>query len=121
MGIKYCFMKESANERVENLLRLEDKIDQLLDLQNYSLKLTQSGFLSMHEFATRCGLPVHIVRDACLQLRLAHKKVDSKHIIIPISEMERWIAEAKAGKVHQEKSSAHRNRLILTHLEKKTG
>lgn len=92
--------------------QLEAKIDHLIQLQAETLKTQKSGFLTHIEFAERTGLEPHVIIQKCLKLQLAHRK-EGRTILIPYSELERWLKEAEEQRLVDEKFKTRRNRLII--------
>lgn len=90
---------------------LEWKLDKLLSMQERALAMQQAHFLTAAEFAKRTGLRVKLILDKCERMQLAHRK-EGKSVLVPFSELERWLQEAQAQRIADEKCTTRRNRLI---------
>jgi len=90
---------------------LEYKIDRLLALSEQTQQALQARFLTSREFAKLTGLREKLILEKCEKLQLAHRK-EGKSVIIPYSELERWLKEAEAQRVADEKCKTRRNRLM---------
>lgn len=92
--------------------QLEAKLNQLIELQEETLKTQKASLLTHIEFAKRTGLEAHVIIQKCLKMQLAHRK-EGRILLIPYTELERWMKEAEEQRLKDEKFKTRRNRLIL--------
>jgi hypothetical protein len=92
--------------------QLEAKLNQLILLQEETLKAHKASLLTHIEFAKRTGLEPHVIIQKCLKMQLAHRK-EGRVLLIPYTELERWMKEAEEQRLEDEKFKTRRNRLML--------
>lgn len=92
-------------------LDIEHKLNRMLAMQEQTLRMAREGFMPAAEFARRTGLRHKLILEKCERLQLAHRR-EGKLVLIPYSELERWLAEAQAQRVADEARPARRSRLM---------